>query len=64
MLARQNNACIVEADENKRKRMEGSLRKYHEGHIARKGMNSSSRYKIVHKFIPMPQTMKSETRKK
>ena len=33
-------ACIVEADECTRKRMEGFLHKYHEDHIAGKGMNS------------------------
>ena len=36
----------------------GSLHKNHEYHIAGKGMNSLSRYNIVHKFIPMPQAMK------
>ena len=34
---RQKNACIVEADESMRKRMEGSLHKNHEDHIAGKG---------------------------
>ena len=33
-------ACIVEADESTRKRMEESLHKYHEDHIAGKGINS------------------------
>ena len=51
-------ACIVEADESTRKRMEGSLHKYHEDHIAGKGMNSLSHYNLVHKFIPVPQAMK------
>ena len=51
-------ACIVEADESTRKRMEGSLHKYHEDHIAGKEMNSLSHYNLVHKFIPMPQAMK------
>ena len=32
-------ACIVEADESTRKRMEGSLHEDHEDHIAGKGMN-------------------------
>ena len=32
-------ACIVEADESMRKRMEGSQSKNHEDHIAGKGMN-------------------------
>ena len=51
-------ACIVEADESTRKRMEGSLHKNHEDHAAGKGMNSLSHYNLVHKFIPMPQAMK------
>ena len=45
-----NYACIVEADESTRKRMEGSLHKNHEDHIAGKGMNSLSRYNLVHNF--------------
>ena len=51
-------ACIVEADESMRKRMEGSPHKNHEDHIAGKGMNSLSHYNLVHKFIPIPQAMK------
>ena len=38
--------------------MEGVLHRYHEDHIAGKGMNSSSHYNLVHKFIRMPQAMK------
>ena len=38
--------------------MEGAPRRYHEDHIAGKGMNSLSRCNIVHKFIPMPHAMK------
>ena len=55
---RTKYACIVEGDESMRKRMEGSLHKNHEDHIARKGLNSLSHYNFVHKFIPMPQAMK------
>ena len=36
------HACIVEADESSRKRMEGPLHKDHEDHIAGKGDNSFS----------------------
>ena len=50
-------ACIVEADESMRIRMEGAPRRYHEDHIAGKGMNPLSHYNLVHKFIPMPQAM-------
>ena len=51
-------ACILEASEFTRLRMEASLPKYHEDHIAGKGDNSLQRYNLVHKFIPMPQAMK------
>ena len=49
--------CIVEADEPVRIRMERGHR-YHEDHIARKGMNSVNHYNLVHKFIPMRRAMK------
>ena len=39
-------------------RMEGVLHRYHEDHIAGKGVNSSSHYNPVHTFNPMPQAMK------
>ena len=55
---RAKYACIVEADESTRMRMEGTLHKHHEGHIAGKGMNSLSHCNLVHKFIPVPQAMK------
>ena len=51
-------ACIVEAGESVRIRMEGSQSKNHEDHIAGKGVNSLSHYNPVHKFIPMPDAMK------
>ena len=35
-----------------------NLPKYHEDHIAGKGDNSLQHYNLVHKFIPMPQSMK------
>ena len=56
-------ACIVEADESMRKRMEGSPHKNHEDHIAGKGMNSLSHYNMVQKFIPMPQAIKYQVRR-
>ena len=43
--------------------MEGALRRYHENHIAGKGMNSLSHYYLVHKFIPMLQGMKIQDAK-
>ena len=51
-------ACILEASESSRLRMEESLPNYHEDHIAGKGDNSLQHYNLVHKFIPMPQAMK------
>ena len=51
-------ASILEASESKRLRMEESLSKYHEDHIAGKGYNSLQHYNLVHYFIPMLQAMK------
>ena len=51
-------ACTVEVDESMRKRMEGSLHKNHEDHLAGKGMNSLSHCNLVRKFIPVPQALK------
>ena len=48
-------ACILEASESTRLRMEESLPNCHEDHIAGKGDNSLQHYNLVHKFIPMPQ---------
>ena len=47
-------ACIVEAHESTRKRLEGTLHKGQKDHIAGRGINSLSDYNLVHKFIPMP----------
>ena len=52
------HAGIVEAGGSSRKRMEGSLHKYHEDRIAGKGMNLLSLYNLVRKFILMPQEWK------
>ena len=51
-------ACIVEADESTRKRLEGTLHKDHADHLAGKRINSLNHYNLVHIFIPMPQAMK------
>ena len=51
-------ACVVNADESTRPRLEGTIHKHHQNHIAEKGMNSLNHYSVVHKFIPMPQAMK------
>ena len=51
-------ACILEASESTRLRMEASLPKYHEDHFAGREDNSLQHYNMVHKFIHMPQAMK------
>ena len=51
--------CIVEAHEFTRQRLESSLPKHHDDHIASKGYNSIVHYNLVHKFIPMPLAMKT-----
>ena len=55
---KSNLACILEASESTRMRMEQSLPKYHEDHKAGKGDNSLQHYNLVHNFIHMPQAMK------
>ena len=54
-------ACIVEADESTRIRMEGVPYRYHEDHIAAKGIISLSHCHLVHKFNPMRQAFKKTT---
>ena len=39
--------------------MEGTLHEDHEDHITGKGINSLNHYNLVHKFIPIPQAMKT-----
>ena len=51
-------ACILEASESTRMRMEESPPKYYEDHIAGKGDNSLQHYNLDHKFNLMPQAMK------
>ena len=50
-------ACIVEADESTRKRLEGTLHKDHEDNIAGTGINSLNHHNLVRKFILLPQAM-------
>ena len=52
-------ACIVEANESMRIRMEGSQSKNHEGHNAGRGINSENHYNLVQKFVPMPEVMEN-----
>ena len=51
-------ACILEASESTRMRMEESPPNHHEDQIAGRGDNSLQHCNLVHKFIPMPQAMK------
>ena len=51
-------ACILEASESTKLRMEESLPNHHEDHIAGKGDNSLQHYNLVHKFILVPRAMK------
>ena len=50
--------CILEAEESKRLRMEGTAPKIHEDHIAGKESHSLQHFHLGHKLIPMPQAMK------
>ena len=45
-------ACVVDADECTRPRLEGAGHKPHQDQITAKGMNSITHYSLVHKFIP------------
>ena len=56
-------ACILEASEFTRMRMEESRPNYYEYHVAGRGDNSLQHYSLVHKFIPMPRAMKIPTAK-
>ena len=55
---RSRCACIVEAHESTRKRLEKTQQKGHEDRIVEKGFNSLSHFSLVQKFIRMPQAMK------
>ena len=50
--------CIVESHESTGQRAESLQSKKHEDRIAGKGFFSVTHYNLVHKFIPMPQSMK------
>ena len=57
-------ACILEASESTRTRMEESSPNHNEDHMAGKGDTSLQHYVLVHKFIPMPHAMKIPAAKK
>ena len=52
------HACVVDADEYTRPRLEGAGHKHHQDHITAKGMNSFTHHSLGHKFIPIPQAFK------
>ena len=56
-------ACILEASESTRLRMEESLPKYHEDHTAGRGDNSLQHHNLVHKFILRPRAIKKPAAK-
>ena len=57
-IPKTKHACIVKAHESTRQRLESSLTKKHEDHIAGKGYTSMTHYNLFHKFTRMPQAMK------
>ena len=57
-IPKTNHACIVEAHESTRQRLESLLPNDHEDHIAGKRYHLMSHYNLVHRFIPLPQAMK------
>ena len=52
------HGCFVESHESTRQRVEPSLPRKHEDHIAGEGFSSMSHYNLAHQFIPMRQAMK------
>ena len=56
-------ACILEASESTRLRVEDSLPNDHEDHFAGNGDNSLQHKMLVHEFILVPQAMKIPTAK-
>ena len=57
-IQKTKHACIVEAHESKRKRLESTLHQNHENHIAERGFNSISHCNVVHKFVAVRQAMR------
>ena len=51
-------ACIVDADESMRVRLDGVPQRYHEDHIAAKGIKTLRHNNSVHIFNPTPQALK------
>ena len=51
-------ACVLEAAESTRTSVGNSIPHHHEDHIAGKGENSLQHHNLVHKFVPVPQSVK------
>ena len=62
-IQKTQHACIVDAHESTRKRLESTLPKGPEDHKAEKGFNSLSHKNLVHKCVPMPQLEKIAAKK-
>ena len=62
-VPKAKNGSIVESHESTGQRVETSLPKNHEDHIAGKRYTSMTHCNLVHKFIPMPQAMKNRDAK-
>ena len=54
---KKKHASVVEAHESSRQRLEATLPKDHEGHIAVKGFNSPSHKSLVRQFVSLLQAM-------
>ena len=56
--SKTKHACIVEAHESTRKRLESSPPKDHEDHVAERGFDSMSHKNLVHEFVFVAQAKK------
>ena len=50
MITYPNLTCMLEAEESKRLRMEGTAPRIHEDHVAGKGSKSLHHHNLVHNF--------------
>ena len=53
-------ACILEASESTRMRMEESLPNYFEDHVSRRGDNSLQHYNLVHNYTSSHEDSRSK----
>ena len=57
-VPKTKHACAVESHESTRQRMEPTLQRGHEDHIAARGENSMNHYSSAHELIPMQKAMR------